>query len=157
MIEKNLFTAKSIESDEWIEGFYGNGLIDIKPDKYRHFIIKWNVDLVRGYFNDIEVIPETVSQFTGKTLIKGNKIFEGTIAFFEEENEDGSDSRTYVVCTYIEEWCMFAWLTGAERLLYECGGIRNLDIESYWTFPIENSEKYHYAGHIYDNENLLSD
>lgn len=152
MKSKNLFTAKRVDNGEWITG-------DLIANSASPFtFIRADVwlkadDAIRGI--DMKVLPSTVSQFTGKKLNKEHFIFENTIAFSEVENEDGTDTRQYVVCVWIEEWCMFAWLTGAEKLLYECGGIKNLEPIDYWTYPIEESEKYHYAGNAFDNSELL--
>lgn len=152
MKSKNLFTAKRVDNREWITG-------DLIANSASPFIfIRADVGLkvddpIRGL--DIKVLPNTVSQFTGKKLNKGHLIFENTIAFSEVENEDGTDSRQYFVCVWIEEWCMFAWLTGSEKILYERGGVKNLESIDYWTYPIEESEKYHYAGNAFDNDELL--
>jgi len=146
MEDKDLFHGKNTDTKEWIEGNFVNL-------QGRHFIIS-PFDSVAN-IKPISVYACSVKQWTGKTLIKGNKIYQGTIAFSEEELEEGIDKRTYFVCEWIEEWCMFAWLTGAEYFLYQNGGVSNLSAIDYWTYPIENSEKYHYAGDLYDNPELL--
>ena len=152
MKSKNLFTAKRADNGDWITG----DLIANSASPFTY--IRTDVGLkfddpIRS--RDIKVLPKTVSQFTGKKLNKEHFVFENTIAFYEIENEDGTDERIYVVCVWIEEWCMFAWLTGSEKLLYECGGIKNIEPFDYWTYPIEESEKYHYAGNAFDNAELL--
>lgn len=51
---------------------------------------------------------------------------------------------------------MFAWLTNGEYIKYQDIGADALDEESFWTYTLENSEQYHYAGNIFDNADLLN-
>lgn len=138
------FCGKTFYDGKWVYGFYYGdsplrdiSIIGVTPDITYH------------------VIPDTVSEFTGKKLCKGNKVFEGTIAFYEDETEDG-DVRTYLVCVWIDEWSMFAWLTTGEYIKYQDMGAKALDEASFWTYTLEGSEKYHYAGNIFDHSHLLN-
>jgi len=103
----------------------------------------------------VKVDPETVCQFTGKHMAKGNKVFNGTIAFTEVEEDEG-DRRIYVVCVWIEEWSMFAFLTVEEYKNYLENGFESIDEPMFWTYNLQDSEKYHYAGNIFDNPELLN-
>ena len=63
MIREILFKAKRKDSNEWVEGYYaklGYG------KNVKHFIIQ-NVFLQEdiSYFEDIEINPSTLSQYTG--------------------------------------------------------------------------------------------
>ena len=66
-----LFKAKRIDNGEWVEGdLIQKG--DSCTKKLTHsYIFNWD--------GEFEVVPETVSQFTGLTDKNGKKIFEGDI------------------------------------------------------------------------------
>ena len=87
-----LFRGKRKDNGEWIQGgIYvdGDRIYIITLTQYRPDTRDWN--LAEYYENHpvyrptyVEVIPETVGQFTGVTDKNGKKIFEGDIVNVEE-------------------------------------------------------------------------
>ena len=116
-----IFRGKRLNDGEWVEGNFVKGCID----DFAYIVEFGNKDLCRNY---VEVIPETVGQYTGFDDKNGKKVFEGDILKAEIWWEQGG-------CYPHTETCF---------------------IEA--TFPNmykNHFEKFEVVGNIYDNPELL--
>lgn len=128
MNEKNLYHGKRVDNGEWVEGdlihrqIWGRALaiIRISDDGFEHY-------------EEYEVIPESVGQFTGLTGKNGNKIFEGDI----------------VKCLSLENGYVNKEVYYAEdRARFVLGSLgSDYDFEEYINVEV--------IGNIYDNPELL--
>lgn len=75
-----LFRGKRIDINEWIEGYYAVSPTDNKSYIYAKDYHEMDIaeDGLHVAYRLMQVIPETVGQFTGLTA-NGKKIFEGDI------------------------------------------------------------------------------
>lgn len=129
MKRENLFRGKEIKTGKWVEGYY-------YASPLGSFI------LPRGYeisvtLDSIQVIPETIGQFTGASdaEINGREVFDGDII-------QNCDTRLLQEVYYDED--RFAWYC---RYLYDKQQIVSLR-ES-----LGNLNKVY--GNIHDNPELL--
>lgn len=134
-----LFRGKRVDNGEWIQGIY-------YPVEHTGFSIPGGIDyyiITRrpgGCKSQIQVIPETIGQFTGLTDKNGNKIFEGDIvqcveAFALDKIKKG---ECYVV-DWFDEGAMFEITKG-------------LDSED---FNHCTELQFKIIGNIHDNPELL--
>ena len=81
-----LFRAKRVDNGEWIEGLpsYDSVYGDITGDITE-------IETRSGGF--IEIMSDTICQYTGFTDKNGTKIFEGDIVKFEDVGEEGYEYK----------------------------------------------------------------
>lgn len=85
-----LFRGKQIDNNEWAEGYF----IEQNTPEYHAYIVKLFEGEVTGKCIDIlsldivEVIPETVGQYTGYSDDRNNKIFDGDLIRDLKEYDD---------------------------------------------------------------------
>lgn len=121
-----LFRGKRIDNDEWTEGYLFK--------QWNRTFLLWG--MTGDIPNMIEVIPETVGQYTGLTDKNGKKVFEGDVVEYA-----GS--------------C-------GEIVFAECRGSflsREKDMYCEWlsTLPRYGTGIMEIIGNIYDNKDLLED
>lgn len=125
-----LFKAKRKDNGEWVEG---NLITNERNEnqKYIGYIFDERNGIIED-FDLIEVIPDTLCQYTGLTDKNGKRIWENDI--LELPGEDG-----YFVCEWEEDTARFV-MNGDEIIV---------DFDNYWGYQVE------VIGNIFDNEELL--
>ena len=119
-----LFRGKRKDNGEWVYGNFVRGCVD----DFAYIVEFGNKELCRNY---VEVIPETVGQYTGLTDKNGKKIFEGDIC---KHRSNYSGNTLISLVTYTDGHFL--------ALVSENSGF-------------ELSEKLEVIGNIHDNPELL--
>ena len=154
-----LFRGKRVDNGEWVEGYY---VYDYKHNA--HFIFTNEIGVCNAGFKpprqaycleSYEVIPETVSQFTGLTDKNGVKIFEGDIVeAYDEKFETFSDGD-------IEKGTLQVWEELVEETHYKGSvdwNISSFDInDEIGYFPLNwlATNNIEVIGNLFDNPELL--
>ena len=121
-----IFRGKRIDNGEWVEGFvycfynFTKRVTQILRDR------------TNGIPDAVEVILETVGQFTGLTDSNGDKIFEGDI----------------VECAREDESLMVMWCEDTARFILSASTFC-CDFDNYWGYEME------VIGNIHDNPELF--
>lgn len=140
-MRKILFRAKRLDNGEWVYGYYVH-YNDIKDNKdHCDYIVQEHNG---EYFPFIQVIPETVGQFTGLTDKNGKKIFEGDIVQYQPEY------ATEPIHSVVE-YC-------ADKFNYPAFDLKNHDYEANGLqCAHEEGVGCEVIGNIHDNSALLGD
>ena len=150
-----IFRGKRKDNSDWIVGYYAvqsNHACFAHELKYTHFIFKdIFLDFNLGGLQELEVIPETVGQYTGLTDKNGKKIFEGDIVHYVYEAGEGywNINQNGVI-----KWKSTGfYLDGIQ-------GTNKYALTSGWLISIPYSDNckidnFEVIGNIYDNPELL--
>lgn len=133
-----LFRGKRKDNDQWAQGSL--------------FAECSRFEIVRGTCNNVgiegvDVIPETVGQYTGLIDKNGKKIFEGDIVAWNNEELNDIDGLPFEDELSVVQFC-------EERKGYINRGI---DIEFVDDFVGFDKNYYRVIGNIHDNPELLGD
>lgn len=129
-----LFRAKRMDNEKWVEGNY--------VEKYdllgkRHLILYVD-NYVR--WKCVEIVPETLCQFTGLYDKNGKKIWENDI-LMAHLDESYPEDVTYETV----EWNFAGWVT------HEANSIDRQYLDKF------DTEHFEVVGNIFDNKELLQE
>ncbi|WMI81920.1 YopX family protein [Anaerotignum sp. MB30-C6] len=89
-----LFRGKRKDNGEWVEGLPSYNCFDLAGEIT-------DIEVFDGVCSDfVEVIPESVGQFTGRVAEEEKKIFEGDKCILTTFNYNGHDYQHEVVVEY---------------------------------------------------------
>ena len=134
-----LFRGKRVNNGEWIQGIY-------YPVEYTGFNIPGGIDhyiitrLPGGCKPQIQVISETVCQYTGLTDKNGNMIFEGDIVTYDKEYGEEPREKGVVY------WCDGSFWAENVR-----------DEEDVGLLGVRANYQLEVIGNIHDNPELLEE
>lgn len=136
------FRAKHIMTGEWL---YGSHYDDCGEE----YILPNQLNSAVDY-EDYQVNPNTVGQFTGLTDVNGKEIYEGDIIV--QHSEDMPDIRGAVVCD--EANARFGM---SYTCHWESGAVTHFDtLERVKCYADCNRElTYEVIGNIHDNQDLM--
>ena len=133
MSREILFRGKRVDNGEWIYGGYA------KCNNREYIFL--DIDLVgrEWVFKNIEVIPETVGQFTGLTDKNRKKIFEGDIVEFTDKYTRKKGRAEIVFEDF--KWKYSGCYYGGNPIVWLC--------------IYDKSIEFEIIGNIHDNPELL--
>lgn len=132
-----LFRGKRIDNGEWVEGC---GIIATE-NWVSIFTVIDDIDENSSEVNEIEVIPETVGQYTGLTDKNGKKIFEGDIVSRYVNRLDKRVNASVKNNTTVASWVCEFFLYKDKKEVFLANRVGKNDC--------------YIIGNIYDNPELL--
>lgn len=145
-----LFRGKRTDNGEWVEGYYSN-LGGNHPRVLKENIFIGKIGRVLE-FENIDILPETVGQYTGLTDKNGKRIFEGDILQGEQYPFKSDGKYNYFV-----EVCY--WDNAPEFGIYTFknpkADIRGISEGNTDNMQDWESSDWEIIGNIHDNPELL--
>ena len=129
-----LFRGKRVDNGEWVYGNFVKGCVD----DFAYIVEFGNKNLCRNF---VEVIPETVGQYTGLTDKNGKKIFEGDIVSRYVNRLDKRVNASVKNNTTVASWICEFFLYKDKKEVFLANRVGKNDC--------------YIIGNIYDNPELL--
>lgn len=129
---------------DWVEGFYAYKEL---TDEHVILVERANMNRPGSYFTEVEVIPETVGQYTPYRDITGENICEGDIIHFTVFDHNGADTQYKGVVKFAHgRWQI--WKSKGNEY-YGSDGAFDLD----WV--VSQDDETEIIGNVTDNPELL--
>ena len=139
-----LFRGKRKDNGEWVYGNFVRGCVD----DFAYIVEFGNKELCRNY---VEVIPETVGQYTGLTDKNGKKIFEGDMI---KPFNDEIDKMVVEFCHGQFLLCLY----GERGYMAEYGWEESGNYGCFEAEPLSSyGDDIEVTGNIHDNSELLKE
>ena len=106
MMREILFRGKRVDNGEWVEGC---GIIATE-NWVSIFNVIDDIEENSSEVNEIEILPETVGQFTGLTDNNGRKIFEGDIVDYISSDVIGNPKTGTIIVDDITDYGTMVYL-----------------------------------------------
>lgn len=134
-MRKIIFRGKRVDNGEWVYGGYA------KCNNREYILLDIYLAGLERVFKNIEVISETVGQYTGLTDKNGKKIFEGDIVEFTDKYT-GKKGKAEIVFEAFK-WKYSGCYYGGNPIVWLC-----ID---------DTSVEFEVIGNIHDNRELLEE
>jgi uncharacterized phage protein (TIGR01671 family) len=138
-----IFRGKRVDNGEWVEGYFCKKYFQEPP--HERSVIQYKTErdskMWKPDYMAEEIIPESISEFTGLTDKNGNKIFEGDIC---------QDEHSVVLVLWqSHKWCC--------KVLKGCVLSRGCAFPLWqWdNCPENGNRQLEVIGNIHDNPELL--